>query len=89
MTEEMKARNKRWLEHMKSQNIKWLEYMNSRNLKTVRECPNGHPLTAYIPTNANPDIIVICCPFEDCDYYDYNTFTVPIGTQLAIKVRKD
>lgn len=66
---------------------KWLEYMNSVDVTTIQICPNGHRLTAYIaPLVAM--VIVICCPQDDCDYYDYNTFKVPVGTRLAIKVRR-
>jgi len=80
---------------MKKYNQKWLAYMAKQDIKTVTKCPNGHKLLAYIPKNYG--YIVITCPKgpkdpEDdapmCDYFDYNTYRVPIGTELAMEVEE-
>lgn len=52
-------------------NIKWLKYMGANPEAT--ECPNGHMLSEYTPFD-NGGVLIVCCPVDDCDYYDYNTY---------------
>lgn len=70
-------------------NVKWLEYMNSLDVEQIKDCPNGHPLV-YYNSSTTKEIVITCIHggiglgVDICDYFDYHTFRVPLGTKLNI-----
>lgn len=73
------------INNMEEYNVKWLQFMRNVDTRYVQRCPEGHTLVAYVVSIIS-NRIIIACPNYGCNYYDYNTFSVPAGTQLAMNI---